>query len=257
MGRMRQLEWNGYHNCRDLGGLSTPLSATGATIYGRIARGPRRELLTFQGWQDARNWGLRSVVDLRCAHEIGPRDGDPECPNDAYTGLSIVVSPTENQDDPEFQRVCFPILDSPEYWEHNWRLQAQLVRVALEAIAGADPGLLIHCAAGRDRTGMISALLLGNAGAEPECVAEDYAASVREMAGAPHHSPTADRQSAWSAEQVSQWLPDKMEIVRGVASQAPDILNSLGVSAETQLQLRGLLTDQELAGPTHMRILPE
>lgn len=217
---------------------------------GRIARGPRRELLTSQGWQDARSWELLSIVDLRCSYEIGRRDGDPGSAQGDYSDITIVNAPTEDQSDPEFQRVCFPILDSPEYWEHNWRLQPELVKATLEAIAAADPGMLVHCSAGRDRTGMISALLLGNAGVAPEHVAEDYATSVLEMAGAQHHSPTADRQSEWTPEQVRQWLPEKIAIVRSVASRTTEILDSLSISPETRRQLCRLLTDPELARST-------
>ena len=95
---MRGLDWDGYRNVRDLGGLPTPSSPTGATQLGRIARGPRRELLTDRGWQDARVWGLRSVVDLRCADEVGRREGDPLVAPDALTDITVVAAPTEDQD---------------------------------------------------------------------------------------------------------------------------------------------------------------
>jgi len=68
----RHLAWDGCRNLRDLDGLATPLSATGATLPGRIARGPRREMLTARGWRDARAWGLAHIVDLRCDGEAGP-----------------------------------------------------------------------------------------------------------------------------------------------------------------------------------------
>jgi len=238
---MRTLAWDGYINARDLGGLPTPLSATGETAYGRIARGPRRERLTAKGWLDARAWGLKSVVDLRNEYEAGRRDHDPEVPTTAIGRVTIVSAPTEDQDDPEFQRVCFPILDSPEYWRHNWRLQPELVRGALEAIAAAEPGMLVHCSAGRDRTGMISTILLGNAGVEADAIADDYAASVRAMAGAVQHAPTTDRQSTWTSAQVDEWLQDKLPIVRDVAANAEATMDSLRVAPAARNRLRDLL----------------
>ncbi|GAA1209281.1 hypothetical protein GCM10009655_05420 [Rhodoglobus aureus] len=141
---MDDLTWDGYINARDLGGLPTPLSGTGLTVAGRVARDPRRERLTAAGWQAAHAWGLTSVVDLRCAYEIGPGEDDPEVPAEALAGIAIVNAPTEDQDDAEFMRVCVPILDSREYWAHNWRLQPHLVRGALEAIASSRPGTLVH-----------------------------------------------------------------------------------------------------------------
>lgn len=239
---MRTLHWDGCPNIRDLGGLPTSASASGYTQLGRIARGPRRELLSVTGWEQARRWGLRHVVDLRCAQEVGRREQDPQVPATAWAGVSIELAPTEDQENPEFRAACFPILDSPEYWAHNWRILPDMVRQALESIAAAGPGTLFHCAAGRDRTGMISALLLGNAGVAPELVAEDYADSVRIMAGTAHHGPTADRQAAWAHNETEAWLDDKRPIVAEAAARAPQILAELGCSTATRDALRQLLT---------------
>ena len=176
---MNELCWDGFANVRDLGGLPTRLSASGRTAQWRVARGPRRERLTSTGWADAREWGLRTIVDLRCHHEVGPRMGDPGVDPAATAQIVLVAVPTEDHSSEEFREVCFPILDSPAYWRHNWRILPDLVRNALVAISEASPGVLVHCSAGRDRTGMISAVLLGNAGVPAGRVARDYAASVR------------------------------------------------------------------------------
>ncbi|WP_430592782.1 tyrosine-protein phosphatase [Humidisolicoccus flavus] len=242
---MRELHWDGYPNNCDLGGLPTEMSSTGMTRFGRLARGPRRERLTTSGWAAAREWGVRSIVDLRTAAEVGSRNGDPTVGEADLRDISVVLAPTENQEDPEFQRLCFPILDSPEYWQHNWVLQPELVAAALRAIAGAVPGILFHCSAGRDRTGMISALLLGNAGVDPAAVFEDYAESVLAMAGANVHSPTHDRQSAWSREEALEWLESKRDIVEDAARRAPEILEQLGLTAGERARLRTLLVSED------------
>ncbi|MGV8851531.1 MAG: tyrosine-protein phosphatase, partial [Rhodoglobus sp.] len=216
---MTILAWDGYINARDLGGYPTELSSTGVTAAGRVARGPRRERLTEAGWEDARAWGLASVVDLRCAYEVGAGEGDHAIAEDVFAGLTIVNTPTEDQTDPEFWEVCAPILDSPEYWAHNWRLQPQLVLGALDAIASSQPGTLVHCSAGRDRTGMISALLLGNAGVAPTAVAADYAASVHAMATVEHLAPGTEPQTVRSREDVDEWMLDKLPIVQDTAER--------------------------------------
>jgi protein-tyrosine phosphatase len=239
---VRNLVWDGYLNARDLGGLPTPLSATGTTIFGRVARGPRRELLTEEGWRDARRWGLAAVVDLRCAYEIGVREGDPEVASEAMTNMSVMNAPTEDQENPEFREVCFPILDSPEYWRHNWRILPDLVLATLSAIAAAPAGVLVHCSAGRDRTGMISALLLSNAGVAPGDIAADYAESVRAMAGAKTHSPTKDRQAAWGSDEVESWIAETGPIVEDVAADPDAAFATIGVSSDLRIRLRKLLT---------------
>jgi len=241
---MTGLVWDGYVNARDLGGFPTALSSTGVTVSGRIARGPRRERLTAAGWDDARAWGLASVVDLRCTYEVGQGAGDPVISDEVLSGFAIVNAPTEDQDDPEFMEICVPILDSPEYWAHNWRLQPELVRGALEAIASAQPGTLVHCSAGRDRTGMISALLLGNAGVDPNAVAADYAASVHAMATVAQLAPGVDPQTTRSRKEVDEWMLDKLPIVRDTATRAAAIFDLLGVSGTTRTRLRAILIEQ-------------
>lgn len=237
---MRNLDWDGARNVRDLGGLPTPLGATGATIRGRIARGPRRELLTAAGWTDAMTWGLRSVVDLRSADEVGGRAGDPEVrpPEEVV----ITLAPTEDQSHPEFRAVCLPILDSPEYWRHNVRILPDMVRGAVSAIAASEPGILVHCAGGRDRTGMITALLLAHAGVAADDIIADYADSVRAMAGTgAHGGPTHDRQAWWTPQQVDAWLAEVEPHVREFVADPDHVLDELGVETDDRVRLRSLL----------------
>ncbi|MFQ6485847.1 tRNA pseudouridine(38-40) synthase TruA [Brachybacterium epidermidis] len=240
----RVLDWGGVRNIRDLGDLPTALSPTGSTIPGRVARGPRRELLPAAGWQAASAWGLRSIVDLRNPEETGRRPADPDAGPPA--GVPVTSAPTEDQENPEFQARCMPILDSPEYWQHNIEILPGMVRGALEAIALSAPGVLVHCSAGRDRTGMISALLLANAGVPAEAIISDYAQSVRAMAGAGHHGgPTSDPQGQWRSETTEAWLETVTGHVRAFVDATEDNFGKLGVDDHTRQQLRALLTAPE------------
>ena len=239
---MRELDWDGLRNVRDLGGLATPLSPTGETVRGRVARGPRRELLTRAGWDAARAWGVRSIVDLRSADEVGRRDADPDAA--PPEGIAVTLAPTEDQGHPEFRDVCMPILDSPEYWRHTVRILPGLLRASLEAIAAAEPGVLVHCAAGRDRTGMVAAILLANAGVAPADVLADYAASVRAMAGtAAHGGPTHDRQAHWTPDETDAFLADVDAHVLELVADVHPVLDELAVAASTRHRLRALLVE--------------
>jgi protein tyrosine/serine phosphatase len=53
---------------------------------------------------------------------------------------------------------------------------------ALAAVAETDGAVVVHCAGGKDRTGLVSALLLRLAGVETEVIAADYAASEANLA---------------------------------------------------------------------------
>ena len=236
---MRALSWDGYRNVRDLGGLPTPLSPSGTTLRGRVARGPRREWLTAAGRADALRWGVRTVVDLRNADEHGPWPGDPGVAALAWDGVTVVHAPTEDPGHEEFWAVCEPILDSPEYWRHNVRLLPEHVRRALTAVADAEPGVLVHCSAGRDRTGMVVALVLAHAGVPPEDVATDWAESVRAMAGGGHRPE--DRQSTWDAEQVERFLAESLPVVEDVTGDVARVLDDVGLNDGGRERLRAQL----------------
>lgn len=235
----RALTWGGYRNARDLGGLPTLLSPTGATLHGRLARGPRREWLSAAGRQAATRWGVRTVVDLRNADEHGVRPGDPDAAAAPWDGVTVVHAPTEDPAHDEFMTTCGPILDSPEYWRHNVRILPRHVHDALAAVADAAPGVLVHCHAGRDRTGMVVALVLAHAGVPPEHVAADWAQSVREMAGgAPRPE---DRQSRWGEAEVEAFLAPALPVVEDVAGDVARVLDDVGLDDDRRQRLRDLL----------------
>lgn len=236
---MRTLTWDGYRNVRDLGGLPTALSPTGRTLPGRAARGPRRELLTARGREEAVRWGVRTVVDLRNADEHGRRPGDPDVAGTAWAGVTVVHAPTEDPAHPEFIETCGPILDSPAYWRHNVRLLPDLLRATLLAVAAAEPGVLVHCSAGRDRTGMVVALLLAHAGVPPEDVAADWAESVRALAGRGLHAD--DRQSSWDAAQVEAFLAEAVPVAQETVDDVAGLLDVLRVDDDARVRLRDLL----------------
>lgn len=236
---MRELCWGDVPNLRDLGGLP---SLHGTTLFGRVARGPRRELLDTAGWSAAVKWGLRSIVDLRCPYETGPREGDPDAR--IPDTITIASAPTEDHDNREFRETCFPILDSPEYWQHNLRILPDMVRTTLQVIADSAPGILVHCSAGRDRTGLVTVLLLAIARVSPDAIASDYELAVCAMAGTPTHAPTHDVQSTWSQQQVDEWLLQVRPTVLQFIADAPAHLDTIGLSAATRYRLRALLLDE-------------
>lgn len=164
----RMLAWDGTFNVRDLGGLP---AGTDWTRHGRFVRGPRPELLTTTGWQHATNSGIRTVVDLRNANEFAER------PRPAT--VTTIDLPIEDQLDRDFMAVWGEHLNSPRYYRENLRRWPEKVVAVFRAFAAAPPGgILFHCAGGRDRTGLISALLLRLCGVGIGDVVQDYLISL-------------------------------------------------------------------------------
>lgn len=154
------LDWPGCRNARDLGGLPT---RDGARIPpGALLRSGHHAGLTPAGIGAIRAAGVSRVVDLRWPRELAvcpsPFAGDP-----IYLHVPMLM----DEIDYEFTDESYgPLLD------HN----QPYVAAGFRALAQAPPGgVLVHCHAGRDRTGMLVALALSVAGVAPEAIAGDYA----------------------------------------------------------------------------------
>src|SRR4051812_49983691 len=71
----RAVTWEGFHNTRDLGGL--PTGAGHTTRRGAFFRAADLRFVTEAGWAQARESGVRTVIDLRNADEIRPTTDSP------------------------------------------------------------------------------------------------------------------------------------------------------------------------------------
>jgi protein-tyrosine phosphatase len=155
-----RLDWPDCVNARDLGG--TPTADGGAIRPGALLRSDSPGLLTPAAVTTVRAYGLGLILDLRwlreCALDPNPLAGDP-----AYRNVPLLADPM-GYDPPDDSYA--PMLD------HN----AGRISGAFRAIAAAPPGgVLVHCHGGRDRTGVVVALLLELAGVGAETIAADFA----------------------------------------------------------------------------------
>ncbi|KRE79491.1 tyrosine-protein phosphatase [Arthrobacter sp. Soil763] len=161
-------------------------------IAGSVYRMGRREWLTEVGWQQAHDDGIRTVIDLRNPEEIRRRDTDPVVRDGILAGFDVVHAPTEDPANAEFRRLCVPYLNDPACYPDNARLfPGRLARV-FKALAAARGSVVIHCSAGRDRSGMIAAMLQDLAGAGEDAIALAYGHAMRginehhRLSGIPH-----------------------------------------------------------------------
>lgn len=168
----RSLHFPALLNARDLGGH--PTVDGGLTRPRSLLRADDLAQLTPEGLRALADYGVETVLDLRWPEEIALWPSPvSQLPGLRYESVSLLAeSPSRWR---ELGGGC-----AKEYWkcavlEH---LRPQL-RQALGVIAAAPAGpLLFHCVAGKDRTGLIAALLLALADTAPRAIAADYAAST-------------------------------------------------------------------------------
>ena len=225
--------WQGSFNLADVGGL--PLRRGAVTRTGRVFRSGRPDFLTSEGWRAARAAGVATVVDLRNPGEnaLGPEA--PVVDADAMAGIRFLPCPTEDPSDPQFMEICGPLLDHPLSYADNIGLYPAKFAEVFHAIAGAEDAVLVHCAAGRDRTGMVMAMLLSVAGVTPDAIADDYvAAAIRFNAGL-GGEPGLTAETAHSAAVMEQ----------RIAVRRPALLAWVeALDAEPYLRSSGLTTGE-------------
>ena len=168
----RHLDWDGCCNVRDLGGLRT---TDGREIrWGAVVRADALDRLSEAGWRALQAHGIRTVVDLRNEDERAPE----VAPRPA--GIETVHLPLDGIEDTEFwdRWTGGPQFGTPLYYGPFLDRFPQRVASVITAVARARPGgVAVHCGIGRDRTGLITLLLLAVAGVAPEDIAADYALS--------------------------------------------------------------------------------
>lgn len=200
----RAVTWEGIFNARDLGGI--PLPGGRRTAFGRIFRTGRVERLTDLGWQQMYDAGVRTLVDLRNPNERSRRATDPVVDGAIRDRMAVLCRPTEDQGDPEFMALCGPYLNTPEYYRYNLQRWPEKFAAVIGAIAHAGEGaVVVHCSAGRDRSGIIAMLLLRLVGAEPADVADDYELAVRAMNDY-HRTQPVPREQPRSEEELQRWV---------------------------------------------------
>ncbi len=162
---------------------STPVISVGSRDDRAARRPPGSSVVprastgsTTDGWEALWRLGIRSVVDLR---EDDERDGDRGRRPDWLTTIPVAVDGNENT---EFWT---DYIDSGRagtamYYLPHLAAMPERTGAALAAIVDAPAGgVLFHCAAGRDRTGLIAMLLLSAVDVEPESIVTDYLETVR------------------------------------------------------------------------------
>ncbi|MFG2297341.1 tyrosine-protein phosphatase [Streptomyces sp. NPDC048603] len=170
---VRLLDWEGCFNVRDLGG-------PGGCAPGALVRSDRVSGLTAVGWEALLDHGVRTVIDLRNPDEVAA-DTDAAPRPAAVTTLHVPLDGIEHRDFWDHWWGT-PGSGSPEYYVPFLRRFPERVAGVARAVAHAGPGgVLFHCALGRDRTGLISLVLLRLARADPQWIAADHGLSEPRM----------------------------------------------------------------------------
>lgn len=168
----RHLSWEACYNARDLGGL--PLEDGRKTRRRAVIRSDTLGRLTPAGRQALIDYGVRTIIDLRSPQEIA---ADPYDFNGRDAALQHLNLPLDKH-----EPHASALMDSAPTLAAMYIVMldycADAVTAVMAAIAHAQPGgIVIHCSAGKDRTGIVAALLLRLNGVTTVAIGQDYAAT--------------------------------------------------------------------------------
>lgn len=176
---MSSLKIPGLLNVRELGGHPTRDGAR--TREHSLLRSDDLAHLTDEGMQALADYGVRTVIDLRWPGEIASKPHPAALGQRGVRSHRISLLAGDEMQWASLSGACTKEMWKCAVLEHT---RPQLKDV-LEIIAdAASEPLLFHCVAGKDRTGLIAALLLALADVEPDVIATDYAESTSRLTDA-------------------------------------------------------------------------
>jgi protein-tyrosine phosphatase len=157
----------GFANSADLGGL--PMTHGRTIPPRRIVRANTPVRLSDDELTAAHAFGFGAVLDLRSLEELLARP-HPLAQLPGYRSVPLIDPEAEAREDVSRFRTLGDIYSS------SLRRNATHIVAIFTALAAAPPGpVLVSCSAGRDRTGMVVALLLDLAGADLDVIAAEHA----------------------------------------------------------------------------------
>lgn len=158
----------GAYNFRDLGGY--PTTGGRVTARGRLFRSDSLHGLTLDDLEVLRQVRLGGVIDLRTSAEV-ERHGRGLLAEEPIRYLHASVLQEEGG-----ESAGAPTMDNPGeryLWYLDVGPQALVAALTMVADPGSHP-LVFHCTAGKDRTGVLAAMVLDILEVRPEVIVEDY-----------------------------------------------------------------------------------
>jgi protein-tyrosine phosphatase len=192
--RHRRVE--GTYNLRDVGGYRTLDSAgqvDGVTRWGRLFRSDALHRLTDTSRGTLAELGIRTIVDLRDESELlsSPSRID---------GLAITVVHEPIFTGDPTRRVTGDVTLDSLYRSIVTDFGHNLAAAVGDIARAADEPVLVHCTAGKDRTGLVVALALLAVGVDREDVLGDYAQTEENLSG------------EWAEEMLSQMVSSGVDV---------------------------------------------
>lgn len=226
----RRFVFENILNCRDLGGYP---SKYGVTQFGRFLRGGIVHFPNEDEIKVLEAYGLKTAIDLRGDFEFADMNPHLERVSGCKAmHISLYEANVANADGDgkNLSEIYHMIADE----------NRNSIKTVLDAIAGADEGpLMYHCYFGKDRTGILTLLLLTVAGVSEEDIIADYQVTYTYI----RKYVEENSDTLWSKDRTMHYsLPETMEsLIEHMKTQygsVTDYIKSTGISEENIEKIR-------------------
>jgi protein-tyrosine phosphatase len=163
----RRIDLAGMSNLRDLGGYPTASGQGAETPWHTLFRSDALHQLSEPAVEALAGLGLRTIVDLRTHVEAEFAPSPLDWFTGRHTHVSILGADLESLPQ-ELDGIYAYVIDN---------CGADVAEAIRPLCAGPAFPALVHCSAGKDRTGIVIALVLAVLGVPDEIIAADYALS--------------------------------------------------------------------------------
>ena len=161
-------------NCRELGGM--PLGGNKVFRNGIFLRSGSPEWLNEEQIKEVKAYGVKNVIDLRAVEELkgsgNPFSGDPDV---NFYNVPLFNGDPNGNDDKTMEFILTHTLGD-YYVIIGQEMGDRLVKI-MRILLNSSGLTLFHCAHGKDRTGVVSAILYLLSGASRENIIANYAVS--------------------------------------------------------------------------------
>lgn len=219
--------------------------APGTLVPGSLYRSDALHRLTGIGKRRIAELGIAEVIDLRSGidRRMSGRD------RLRGTGAVRIGLPIDGVP----RNVDLATVTLTEVYRGILARHQLLLGAAIRAIAASDGPVLVHCTAGKDRTGLVVALTLAAIGVEREAILDDYALTEANLSG-----PWTERML-----RKTRWFRIRLtdDLMTILASSPRDVLSETLDWVDTEFggmnaYLDGAGVDAEVRAALRAKLLP-
>lgn len=244
-------------NLRDLGGTSVDGGRVRPAVLWRgddLTLSPREEVAALAGQ------GLSTVLDLRATPEVS------RSPHTMAVELGVAAHHlplAEVAVNPLALLEAAPTVRTPadvgRWYAGLVRGHAHEVAQGLEIIGSAPGGVLFHCAAGKDRTGIMAAVILLLLGADRDVIVEDYAlteqnlVAIFERLGLTNYTPSDD--ASEDAKRAADFFASGHPLLSATAETMDSMITALGGAGGVRDLLRSETDPGSLSESLYLKLV--